>query len=103
MNEALKKKALGTIKIAKDSTKMRVSVNCGEASIGGSVLHILGWPKGVTLSGTQQAPGVGDITKGVRSAYIYIDCIQPTNAGRFQVQLLKEVPVGSHRPGDVIH
>ena len=103
LNEALKKKALGTIKFATDSTTMRVSVNCGEASIGGSFLHILGWPKGVILSGTQQAPGVGDITRGVRSAYIYIDYIKPTNAGSFQVQLLKEVPVGSHRPGDIIH
>ena len=55
------------------------------------------------LKDTQQAPGWGDITRGVRSAFVYVDCIRPTNAGSFQVKLLKEVPVGTHRPGDIIH
>ena len=81
---------------------MCVSVDCGEASIAGSFLHILGWPKGAILKGKQQAPGLGDITRGVRAAYVYVDFIQPTNAGSFQVQLLKKIPVGSHRPGDII-
>ena len=82
---------------------MRVSVDCGEALISGSFLHLLGWPKGAIVKGKQQSLGLGDITCGVRIPFIYIDCIQPTNAGSFQVQLLKEVPVGSHRPGDIIH
>ena len=45
---------------------------------------------------------MGDITRGVRSVFIYLDCIEPTNAGSYQVQLLKEVPVGKHMPGDII-
>ena len=68
----------------------------------GFVLSNVGKEKIQRFKGTQQVPGLGDITRGVRSAYIYIDCIQPTNAGSFQVQLLKKIPVGSHRPGDII-
>ena len=45
---------------------------------------------------------MGDISRGVQSVFVYLDCVQPTNAGSFQVQLLKEIPVGKHIPGDII-
>ena len=95
--------ATPSVTFSTDSTTMRVSIDCEAATVAGSFLHILGWPKGTILKGKQQAPGFGDITRGVRSAFVYVDCIQPTNAGSFQVQLLKEVPTGTHKPGDVIH
>ncbi len=102
LNRALKKKTLD-VAFSADAATMRVSIDCGAAKVAGSFLQILGWPKGTSLQGKQQAPRFGDITRGVRSAYVYVDCIQPTNAGSFQVQLLKEVPTGTHKPGDVIH
>ena len=59
--------------------------------------------EGTSVKSKAQAPGLGDITRGVRSAFLYVDCIQRTNAESFQVQLLKEVPIGMHKPGKVIH
>ena len=81
---------------------MHVSVDCGEAAVFGLFLHILGRPKGASVKNKAKALGLRDITRGVRAAYVYVDFIQPTNAGSFQVQLLKKIPVGSHRPVDII-
>ena len=102
LNEQLK--TLGfAIKLSAHPTTLRVSINCGDASITGSLLTILGWGKGATVTGKdQEAPRMGDISRGVRSVFVYLDCIQPTNAGSFQVQLLKEIPIGKHVPGDII-
>ena len=102
LNHELKKKALG-VEFTTSTETMRVSVDCKGNLVSGSFLHILGWPKGEILMDKQQAPRLGDVTRDVRSVFVYIDCIRPTNAGSFQVQLLKEVPIGTHKPGDVIH
>ena len=104
LNERLKEMGFATIKLSAHPTTLRVSIDCGDASITGSLLKLLGWPRGAVITGKdQEAPRMADITRGVRSVFIYVDCIQPTNAGSFQVQLIKEVPVGAHIPGDIIH
>ena len=102
LNKALKKKTMD-ITFSADAATMRVTIDCGAAKVTGVFLQILGWPKGASLQGKQKSPGFRDITRGVRSAFVYVDCIQPTNAGSFQVQLLMEVPTRTHKPSDVIH
>ena len=82
LNHELKKKALG-VEFTTSTETMRDSVDCKGNLVSGSFLHILGWPKGEILMDKQQAPRLGDVTRGVRSAFVYIDCIRPTNAGSF--------------------
>ena len=103
LNEQLKTLGFKDIKLSAHPTTLRVSIDCGDASIRGSLLAILGWRPGATVTGkNQEAPKMADISRGVRSVYVYIDCIKATNAGSFQVPLLKEIPVGKHIPGDII-
>ena len=47
---------------------------------------------------------MGDITAGLNSLYIMIDCIENWTQGSFSVPLLKKIEIGRHdRPGDLIH
>ena len=81
---------------------MRVSVNCGEATVCDLFLYILGRPKSTSVKSKTKAPGFRDVMRGVCSALMYINCIRVTNAGLFQVQLLKEITIGTHKPGNKI-
>ena len=102
LNKAIKKKGLKTVNFTADPTTMRVSVDCGTATVTGSFLEIFGWKRGTVVKGTEQSPGISDITRGVQSVFVYIDCIKATSAGSFSVNLIKEGPIGTHRPGDFI-
>ena len=103
INKELGKQELKTIKLTADPATMRISINCGTASIAGTLLTFLGWPPGTIIKGKDQlAPKMADISRGVHSVFVYVDCIEPTNAGSFQVPLLKEISVGGNNPGDII-
>ena len=103
INKALAALSLSAVKLTADQTSKRVSIDCGAQSITGSLLSLLGWPTNAIVKGKdQQAPRMADITRGVNSVYVYLDCIEPTNAGSFSVPLIKQIPIGGFRPGDVI-
>ena len=47
---------------------------------------------------------MADITGGMTSLYVLVDCIENSSAGSFNIPLLKKVEVGRNdRPGDLMH
>ena len=104
INNALKKASLLSVKITTDIQTRLVSIDTGASTIQGPLLGLLGWKKDASLSGKVTAPSQGDITAGLNSLYIMIDCIENWTQGSFSVPLLKKIEIGRHdRPGDLIH
>ena len=48
-------------------------------------------------------PNLVDVTGGVNSLLVYVNIIENTNVGSFQVPLLATIPLNNARPGDIIH
>ena len=106
VNAALKAASLSSLKITADERTMKVTIDTGVSvsKVQGPLLHMMGWPKGATITGKMTAPKMGDITGGASSLYVLIDCVENTTAGSFNIPLLKKLEVGQgDRPGDLIH
>ena len=104
INNALKKASLSSIKISTNPQTRLVLIEAGSAKIQGPLLELLGWKKDASLSGKVTAPSMGDITAGLNSLYIMIDCVENSTHGSFSIPILKKIEIGRHdRPGDLIH
>ena len=76
----------------------------------GPLLQLLGWPGNAKVgnahfphgSATFRSPKIADVTGGLASLYIYLSIVENSAQGSFSVPLLKEVPVGNARFGDII-
>jgi hypothetical protein len=69
----------------------------------GPLLGLLGWPKNAKIGGgTTRSPKIADVTGGLASLYVYLSIVGNSAQGSFSVPLLKEVPVGNARFGDII-
>ena len=79
---------------------MKVTVSAGKITI----VKVTRFLPGTRVSGKQIAPQMADITRGVSSLYVFVDCIESTTADSFSIQLLKTVHIGrGDRIGDLIH
>ena len=106
VNAALKAASLSSVKITADERTMKVTIDTGASvsTVQGPLLHMMGWPKGGTITGKMTAPKMGDITGGDSSLYVLIDCVENTTAGSFNIPLLKKLEVEREdRPGDLMH
>ena len=104
LTAALKSASLSAIKMTVDPITMKVTIDAGATTVRGMLLRMLGFPKGATITGKMTAPGMVDITGGVSSLYVLVDCVENSTAGSFSVPLLKKIEVTRvDRPGDLMH